>query len=195
MAVEDLIILADARLAVGMRGTAGTDRNADLERTYIPAVTPIVEDIHGGPIVRRPFTHVDDGGSFAVLLPHLPHTVTSVTADGTLLAPTDYTVDAEAGVIYYGTTVPATGTFAGGRGAVTVVYTAGVCDDTTSVPPNLKLAARLVLADQWQSDQQGNRPDTGDGTTDRVTTPSGYDVPARAYALARPGAADLPGFA
>ena len=192
MAAEDLITLAEARNA--LRLPAGsTSRDADIASTYIPAVTPLVEDVTG-PVVRRPFTHTTAGGSRAVLLPRAASSITSVTARGVALAADRYTADLAAGVVYAGGPLTP-GVFDGGVGDVVVAYVAGLCADTASVPVNIKLGARLVLAWSWQNDQQGRNPDAAAAGPELVQTPSGFWIPAAAYAYLKPSDATMPGFA
>ena len=59
-----------------------------------------------------------------------------------------------------------------------------------------RLAARLILAHLWQSDQQGFRPEFGSPDESSEQTPAGFAIPRRAYALLEPYAASsLLGFA
>ena len=73
---------------------------------------------------------------------------------------------------------------------------AGIAATTATVPANIKLAARLILAHLWQSDQQGFRPEFGSPDESSEQTPAGFAIPRRAYALLEPYAASsLLGFA
>lgn len=194
MAATDLIDLDDARKALRL-AASDTTRDADLAETYVPAVTDVVEDVVG-PVVSRSFTRTVDGGTVDVVLGHKGVTVTSVVEDGTTLSSsTDYLVNAPAGIVSRGTSTSRFA-FTGGRRNVVVTYTAGIADDTAAVPAAIKLAARLILAAMWQADQQGTRPQFGTNEQGTTTTPSGYAIPRRAYALLEPYSTGLaPGFA
>lgn len=180
MATTDLLDLDEARAALRF-GNTTTSYDADLAEVYIPAVTAPVEDMIG-PVVSRSFTHTADGGHDCVILPHVGVTVTAVTEDGTALtADTQYHYNSGAGIVYRGgDTAPID--FASGHGVVVVTYTAGLAASTAAVDPAIKLAARLILAATWQSDQQGSRPEIGSTTTPgTANTPSGYEIPRLAW--------------
>lgn len=194
MADTDLIDIDEARRAVGLRESQ-INHDEDLQDTFIPAITPIVEDVRG-PVVRRPFTFVGAGGRSAVLLPYAIHSVTSVTVAGQALAADGYTANLEAGIVYSGGPINRT-VFAGGAGDVVVQYVVGVCDDTASVPANVKLAARLILKSTFGA-HTGYQAEDSEGKARMVQTPSGYWIPSEAHALLIAGDTDdllQPGFA
>lgn len=183
--MTDIITLDDARSALRLPA-ADTSRDTDLLTTYIPAVTPIIEDVVG-PIITRSVTYTADGCRHAIVLPYPITAITSIVDDGTtLVAGDDYVANLAAGIVYRGSsTAPAL--FATGTQSVVFTFTAGPYATIDAVPAAIKLAARITLAMLWQADQQGARPTNG-GATDRsrTTTPSGFDIPARAYALLAP---------
>lgn len=193
MAVTDLLTLDEARSAV--RLPSGVDaHDSDLIDQYVPAVTTIVEDITG-PVVARTVTHTAAGGSGAVLLGHPPVSVTSVAVDGgALVEGSGFVADLAAGIVYAGSS-SSRATFAGGVGSVVVTYVAGGAADTASVPAAVKLGAGIILAHLWQASRQGFRPDFGTPDDSTETTPSGFAVPRRAYALLEPYAPTAAGFA
>lgn len=195
MAATDLLSLAEAKDAMRIP-TTDTTRDATLAGTYIPAITSVVEDVVG-PVVHRTVTHTSRGDVPSILLHALPiASITSVVVDGlALTAGTGYVVDLANGIVYAGS-ASSRSTFAGGIGSVVVTYVAGVCATTAEVPENVKLAARMILADQWTgSDQQGARPEFGGGGEAQTSrTPSGHLIPSEAYSLLEPDAVDYLGF-
>ena len=151
MADTDVLTLDEARDALRF-ATGDTTRDDALVGAYVPAVTSVVEDVVG-PVVRRTVTHTANGGEGSVLLPTAASSVTSVVEDGTTLtAGADYVSSLSAGIIYRGSSTGRT-TFADGVGSVVVTYVAGLCDTTEDVPANIKLAARLILAATFLSDE------------------------------------------
>jgi hypothetical protein len=189
--VTDILTLDEARTHLGQ---VATERDDDIAGTYIPAVTAVVEDVVG-PVVARSLTHTADGGEAGVLLPVRPVSVESVVENGATLTAEDYMVSLSSGIVWRGTGTSSTAWYAA-RGAVVVTYTAGAYADVYAVPAHIKLAARLILAQLWQSDQQAYRPEFGGPDTSMETTPSGFAIPRRAMALLNSGAGDrMPGFA
>lgn len=194
MAATDLLSLAEARAALRLPAS-DTSRDADIATTYIPAVTALVEDIVG-PVVQRSQTITTAGGTSAVLLePSRLVSVTSVSDGGTTLAASDYAVDVAAGIVYRGGTTSRL-CFLPGVNGVAITYIAGLAATTAAVPAPIKLAARIILANLWQGDQQGYRPEFGTpGDDSTVETPAGFTVPRQAYALLEPYAlSSLPSF-
>lgn len=185
--MADILTLDDARKALRLPA-ANTSNNADLEATYIPATTAVVEDVVGPQIALTGLTYAADGGGAAILLPTAVAAVTGVIESGATLAPGDWFVDADAGLLYRGSST-ALSTWAPGIENVTVTYNVG-----GTVPQNVVLAARIILAHLWSADQEGDRPDFGNGSDEIVATPSGFAIPRRALQLLAPSD-DLPGFA
>ena len=195
MAVDDILTLAEARGAIRLPAS-NTSADTDLAGLYIPALTPIVEDIVG-PVVQRSFTVVKNGGDGPLMLAtHRLISITSVTESGvTLVAGTDYVAELSTGMLHRGTSTSVHTHFASGVNAVTVVYVAGVATSTATIPASIKIAGRIILAHLWQADQQGYRPDFGNPDESIAQTPAGFAIPRRAYALLEPYADRVPGFA
>lgn len=192
--MADILALPDARAALRLAAT-DTSNDADLTATYIPAVKVIVEDEAGPIMAASGRTFTADGGQANILLPTAVTSVASVTENGvTLTTGTDYTVSLKAGCITRGSSTQTGATFADGTKNIVVTYAAGAAATSSDVPANVKLAARMILAQLWQADQQGYRPTFGAPDTDTVMTPSGFAIPRRAAALLRP-TPNLPGFA
>jgi hypothetical protein len=194
-----LISLAEARLALSA-GAANTVKDEDL-RSYLAAVTTIVEN-ETGPILKASGqVWTVDGGGASVLLPTAVISVQSVTDTGvTLTAGSDYTVDLRAGIVHRGTLRYPFGAllypfrFSPGFQNVTITYTVG----GSTVPANVALAARIILRQLWiVSGQQGNRPATGPTDPRRASEPVlvGFAIPNAAMELLNSGLIAVPGFA
>lgn len=181
-----LIGLSEARKAIGQ--SAANAKDEDL-RTYVRAVTLIVEDL-AGPMLKVTGKQWTSDGGGPVVLPSAVTSVTSVTESGVaLVANTDYTVNLRAGTLWRGTAASPSD-FKDGTQNVVVTYTVG----NAVIPANVRLAARLILRQLWIADQQGRPPAAGGAGSDTVTTPSGYAIPQRAFELLRP-TQNVPGFA
>lgn len=192
--MADILTIGDARKALRL-AAADTASDADITDTYIPAMAAIVEDVVG-PVMSRSLTFTTDGGRPTIDLPTAFTSVTSVTESGTVLVEgTDFVTDPASGLIHRGSSAGRSW-FAAGVRNVTVVYSAGYAAAAGNVLPNHRLAARIILRQMWQSDQQGNagRPGLGGTTSDIETTPSGFLIPRRALELLRT-TPNLPGFA
>jgi hypothetical protein len=61
--VTDILTLDEARSHL-LLVQGDTTRDDDIAGTYVPAVTPVVEDVVG-PVVARALTHTADGGELA----------------------------------------------------------------------------------------------------------------------------------
>jgi hypothetical protein len=191
--VADILTLADARLALRLPST-DTAGDADLTATYIPAVTPIVEDVVGPVMTLAGRLFTADGGRDTILLPSAVTSVESVTENGIVLTPvTDYTVSFTSGWIARGSSDNSGRTFADGNQNVVISYTAGAAAAPANVAPRIKLGARIILAHLVRADEIGDRPNFG-SDDDMVMTPSGFMIPRRAYELLT-GAVTVPGFA
>lgn len=189
MALEDLITKAEARKQLRWPALFTADDD-ELEQDYIPAATPVVEDVVG-PVVQRAFTETLPGGARAVLLSRAASSITSVVVDGTAF--TDFTPDLVAGIVYGGGVLTPR-YFGGGVGSVVVTYVAGKVANTGAVPKNIKLAARIIVARAWQADHQGFTSDD-DQAPRMVRTPSGFEIPADALAFLADDGDVMPGFA
>jgi hypothetical protein len=185
--VADILDLAAARAALRLPA-ADTSPNADLTATYIPAVTAIVEDIAGPQTNYTGLTWIADGGSSTIMLPTAVTAVTEVVESDQTLTSNDYVVDMDTGILTRGSTL-APSVWAPGVQNVEVTYNAVV-----TARKNVVLAARIILAHLYQSDQQGARPEFGSNEVEVVQTPSGFAIPRRAYELLKPDP-DVPGFA
>lgn len=176
--IRGLISLAEARTSLGWSAT-DTTNNTDLE-AYISAATPYIEYI-SGPMFAESRTVTFDGGRRALLLPHRFNTVTSVTVSG--VVSTSYVADAEAGIIFGGSTsTPAN--FGSGTRNVVVVVTVGYA----TIPPNVSLATRELVRLWWQQGRQANKfgaPDEAQLTTGilgRVKALLGASPPVAGFA-------------
>jgi len=180
-----IISLADARAGLSMVA-ANTVKDEDL-RTYIAAVSPIMEDIVG-PILRTTRTETYDGGSTRIALLWSPViSVATVTESYGTFARTLTAQDvfAGSGLDSYGYTVDLTsgvlsrrfagisGPFPAGRRNIQVTYVSG----RASIGGNVLLATRRLIRHLWQSEQQGYRPQMGAPETAMGYTPSGFAVP------------------
>jgi hypothetical protein len=191
--MADILTLADARLALRLPA-ADTSNDADLTATYIPAVTPIVEDVIGPVMTMAGRILTVDGGQETILLPSAVTSVQQVTESGVVLtAGTDYTVSLASGWIARGSSSQSGATFKDGTQNVVVSYTAGAAAAPANVAGHIKLAARIILAQLFQADE-GYRPQFGSPDDDMEMTPSGFAIPRRAMELLR-GAVTIPGFA
>lgn len=174
-----IIGLAEARRAIG-QAAAGV-KDEDL-RTYLEAMTLIIEDLAGPQLKATGRTWTADGGTQSILLPSAVSAVTSVTESGSTLTPNvDYTVNLRAGIVHRGN-VPTSYVFLPGNQNIVITYTVGA----TAIPANVRLAARRLLRHLWQSEQQGYRPDMGSPDGAVAYTPAGYAVPRAVVELLRP---------
>lgn len=186
-----LLSLDDARAQLRKQSSNTVDD--DQLRLYLASVTAIVEDVVGAQVATTGTT-IAGGGASAILLPEQVTAVTQVTENGVVLtAGSDYTVDAQAGIVYRGTTL-APYSFIAGRDNIIITWTAGAGD-----AENVRLAARIILRHLWKADQEGGgRPGVGGSgvNPDTVQTPSGFAIPRRAMQLLTPNDDDrMPGFA
>lgn len=167
-----IISLADAKAELNHV----TDINDDELRLYIAATTPIIEELAGRVLVAT-VTETFDGGRRAVLLSERASAITSVTVDGTALAPSAYTADLASGIVYAGgSSTPST--FSWGRQNVVVVYTVGAA----AIDPNVVQAARVITAHMYKVGQQRKGKNA---QADDIVIASGYAVPKRALELLR----------
>ena len=178
MSSTDILTVSDAQTSLGVTGSEG-----DLQ-DYVSAATAIVEDITG-PVIQRSVSETFDGGQLAVILKYPVVEVTTVTENGVTVDSTGYTATAGQRIMWRGGQTLSLA-WAVGRQNVTVAYTAGIVSDYSSVPANLRLAARELVRVWWQVGRQGNRPGFGDAPDDTVYTPSGYAVSPRIEALCHP---------
>lgn len=193
--MTDILAIGDARAAI--RAIDGdTADDDDLNQVYIPAVTPIVEDIIGPVITTAGLTFTDDGVDrrgqplFAVRLPSPVVSVESVTerTGDALVEGNDYVVNKRVGIVYRGPSLSPRPFYPGTQNVV-ISYTAGPYANQAAVPGFIKLGARIILAQLWQVDNAGSRPAFGQPDTETVETPSGFIVPKHAYEVLSPAIA------
>lgn len=184
-----ILSLSDAKAALNV--PAGTRVNDDELRLYIAATTAVIEDIVGS-VLTTSKTETFDGGTCSVPLAQRATAITSVVVGGTTLtAGTQYVANLVSGLVYAGST-SSSSTFTSGAQNVVVTYTTG----SSSIDPNVILAAREEVRFLYQIGQQGGRPSLGGAPTDLSWTPSGFAVPQRVIELCAASAARrMPGFA
>ena len=187
--VTDLLTLAEGRSALRIPAS-DTGDDADILAYYIPAVTPIVEDLTGPILAVTGLTWTVDGGTTTILLPSAVTAVTSVTEDGQPLVPNvDYVAELRSGMVVRGSVMQPY-IFLPGQQNIVITYDVG----TGVIPPNVKLAARIILRQLWLADQTGEMPAYAQADAETVQTPSGFAIPKRAFELLQAGPQDLPGF-
>ena len=174
-----LISIDDALSAIRSKLPAAKDAAREDIGLYVAAATFVIENITG-PIIRIEKTRSARYNGRSILLPE-PGQVTSVqVAGGPVLDPSAYTVDEEAGVVWV--TAP--------TGAqLTVAYAVG----STSIPANVRLAAREQVRFLWQVGHQASRGGS-QGPDLTPFTSEGFAVPRRVIELLQ-GMSRLPGFA
>lgn len=173
-----LVSIADA-LAQVSGSNVPTETKAAMP-LYVATATYVIERL-AGPVLLATRTKVYDGRR-NLLLPATNAVVTSITMDGSVLDPSSYTVDDEAGIIY--------GSFGSERQSVTVAYQVG----GSTVPANIQLAALELVRHLWQSSRQSGRPGAMNAAADTVSTPFGFAVPKRVVELCE-STTSAPGFA
>lgn len=170
-----LIPLEEAAAGLQLPPNADPGKREDL-RLFLAAATPVIEDITGV-LVPGTFTHSAPGGDLAVLLPHLPTQVLSLTLDGAPV--TEYVADLQSGILYGGNR-NAVQPF--GRGDLVITYRVG----TGIIPPNIRLAARELVRFWYQGGMQGSGGVRGSRPEAEAFTPSGFAVPRRVMELCAP---------
>jgi hypothetical protein len=169
-----VLSLADAKAHLNITSTTQDDEL----REYLESATAVIEE-YVGPIVRRTHTRQVTGGRQAINLPHtqvLEVTAVDYARDGAeAIAAADVLVNTDAGVI----TRVDCGYLPYGELAIT--YTVG----RSYVKPNWTLAAKMIVAHNWES-QLGNLPSIQGDDPGYVVSGSGYLVPYRALALLHP---------
>ena len=168
-----LISLADAKAHLNITTTTQDDEL----REFLEAATRVVES-YVGPIVTRTYKRRINMRYRRYI--HLPHKqVTAITAlvlvaDGsTPIAISDLTVDSTTGIVSFKT--PG-GIFP--YNDMDITYTVG----RSYVEPNWTLAAKMIIAHNWQS-QLGNLPSVQGNDSGDAVTGSGYLVPYQAIGL------------
>lgn len=156
-----------------LRGSrTSIDSKFDALMLYIAAATAVVESVTG-PLIKgqRTWKEVPAFPARSIVLPHEEIDVTQVTIDGSELAPADYIVDEDAGIVssLVGYFEPLT--------RVVVTYTAG----SEQIAPQARQACLEILAHMWQLTRQSGRPVAAGEET--ATTPIGFAIPKRALEL------------
>jgi hypothetical protein len=171
-----VISLADAKRHLKIPAAKTAD-DGEIQN-YLRAITRICER-YVGAIARTAYTQTFDGGQPRIMVDHRPVlSVTSLTEFGTVLAPGDYRLIADSGVI-----VRMAGEFEmpflWGSGSIVVSYAAGV----SATPPNVIQAAKIILAHMWETQRSAatGRPPLGEEPM--ATTGTSYTVPYRAQEL------------
>jgi hypothetical protein len=127
--------------------SSGTREHKELERACVIASMHIESLCNGTVFIQRAFTEDYTGGtsgrlggSKRIYLRHSPIvSVTSITDDAsTTISSTDYTVDAQQGVLEHDGLWPVP------DGRWTIIYTAGLFEDTDDVSWDVKEWARIV---------------------------------------------------
>ena len=166
--MADILTLAEARAALGWTPNQHQADDADLEATYIPAVTETIE-AWCGRMEDRTETWRTDAAS--PVTPPWPDTavIKSVYVDETKLTTYDFT----AGVL----TISDPSYAAGDK----VKITAG----NLPVPRAVVEAARIILVQLWNASHQGGDRDRPDPAEPR-SVPIGVAIPRRAEVLLNP---------
>ncbi|WP_159702470.1 hypothetical protein [Arthrobacter sp. 18067] len=180
-----LIPLEEVATGLQLPGNVDPAKLQDL-RLYLAAATPVIEDITG-PMLAATKTHTAWAGDSAVMLPHLPNQILSVTVDGVPVP--SYVPDLASGIVYAGNG-SALQPF--GSGELVITYRIGA----PIIPPNIRLAARELVRFWWQGGMQGSGGgNVRSGRPEADTfTPSGFAVPRRVMELCAPNQ-QLGGFA
>lgn len=186
----DLLTLAEGKAAIGT-AVAATDLNTSVA-SYITTVSRTL-DQHCGPLVQRTITNeAHDGGSLTIRLAYPPPaTVTSLTEyqGVTAVACTQETagtqpanafiVDPASGYLYRRTS-GSDSRWAVGRRNIVVTYSAGRFANTSSVDPQVKQGAAMLLRHLWAI-QYGSGNVTF-GELD-IPAPIGFAIPNRVREL------------
>lgn len=169
--MADLCTLAEGKAHLNIP-TATTTHDAEIAE-FITIASNLIEEEAGRNYSGATLTEYHDGGTADVVLFQSPvGSVTSVTANGTLVASTLYRVYTATGLIHL-----TEGTFAGSQGQVVVVYVT-----TSTVPPLVKQATRETLRHLWQTQRgsmSGRNPLSGDGAAAGST----FSLPNRVVEL------------
>lgn len=167
--MADILTLPQAREALGWKDDQNVDRDELLEDRYIPAVTRIVERMCGR-MEDRTETWVTDAAA-SVTTPWTSGTVREVRSVRTRYARSTalsgYTYTYTLGALTFAN-VPS------GRVEVTV--------GNLPTPPDVILAAGIILAHLWNADKQGMSSQSVI-RSEAPPTPQGFAIPRRAAEL------------
>ena len=152
-AASQLLTVDEA--AAHLRATGTITGAADLDQLQwlCQVATEVVERDLGRVLTRRTVTEIRDGGGPLIALRNTPVlSITTVTDNGTVLDPADYTLDGS--ILYRGSTSSYWTRYTGGQQGVEITYVAGYLD-----PPKVaRQVARSVVQSLWQSSQQASHP-------------------------------------
>lgn len=199
----DLVTLADVQAHLNWSDAQAAQYATEVA-LFISSVTTVVEDI-SGPVVQRTYDEWYSGGTSRLQLNAYPIATISLVTEsygGSVVwtlseQPLDgnnagdaygYTVDYTNGMLVRRASHVAM-PFAPGVQNVHVQYTAGMCVDTASVPPNIALGALELIRINWQPQQGGNRPMVGNPelpVADALRL--GFFVPNRVMEILKPNA-------
>lgn len=200
--LTDLITIGDVAAHLNWDSTQQGKCGPEMAR-FISAVTPVVEHIIG-PVVAQPFDEWFDGGGPQIILrrPVISVSLLTESAGNSLYTLTSepltdpgdgygYTLDSVTGAVTRRRSGIASA-FADGTQNVHVIYTAGMCADTSTVPANVALAALELIRINWQPQQGGNRPQMGANDTPVADAMHmGFFVPNRVMELLRPNVSSV----
>ncbi len=185
----DLLSLLEGRDALNI--SSGQTTEIEL---YISAVSQALDRLCG-PIVARDVTENHNGGDWSVWLWESPvRSITSVTEYDNLTArvltaetnlakaPTNYIADLDAGRVQRRSN-NLYQRFACGAGNITVVFSAGRYADTTAVEERFKLAAAIMLATNWRSEQGSGTNTFGGFTTGEPVFGATFAIPNKVREL------------
>lgn len=203
----DLVTIDDVVTHLSWSDATKTKFATPMAR-FISAATTVIEQI-SGPVVQRAFDEWYSGGNSRLQLDQFPvvGTLTTVTESygaNAIWTLSEQPLDGSNGFNAYGYTIDrptgqlirrysgVAGRWAAGVRNVHVVYTAGMCADTASVPPNIAEAALELIRINWEPVQQGNAPAYGQSNDDGLDTRDpmhyGWFVPPRVIEVLTPNA-------
>lgn len=206
--VTDLVTLSDVATHLNW-STAEQSQYAGPMARFISACTTVVEKI-SGPVVQRSYDEWYTGGKPRIQLDNYPVVgpmplVTESFGANTIWTLTEQPLDGSSGFNAFGYTIDrptgqlirrfsgVASPFAMGARNVHVQYTAGMCANTASVPPNIAQAALELIRINWQPVQAGNVPQFGTAAgVDQLDVAEsmhmGWFIPPRVLEVLKPNA-------
>jgi hypothetical protein len=185
-----IVSLADAKNHLNITTTT---HDEEL-RGFVDTVTDLIEHVSGS-VIRRSVVETHSGAYKPALLLRQPPvmSIASVTENGTTLAATDYSLDADAGLLYRMAGAYLPSRWRAGVKNIVVTYLAG----RASVPAPVREAALDLIRINWRPQQGGNFSPFDGGRGDDAGAAQvrlGFFVPNRVAQLLAPSA-DPGGFA
>lgn len=172
-----LLGLAEAKQQLRIT-SVDTARDEEL-REYIEAATVLCEDHVGRSFRRQQVTETHDGGGCVLALRRTPvQSVTTVTESGTTLTASDWVLDANAGLLYRGTTAAAIAWRYGVQNII-ASYIAGASAPTSTV----RQAVRVTLAHLWSTQRGPSNLPRQSGSVDEYAPGTAWSLPRRAEEL------------